>query len=247
MTTTEQSYTHKMTGYEQVGEFHEVFGHPLNNENVLNVFVEKPELDKFRLALIEEEMNEFIDAIKNGDVIEAIDAIADTMYVVYGACHAFGINYDVVKTNPNKMYDSYENDDVFFNGENELDLEISNFKNVFNDLKSCCEEQDFNKVTNCLDNVIKHCYTLASLFGVDINKCFDEVNRSNMTKVCLTEDDAKESVKWYKENEHRYADPTYRKSTNPKYWVVFDNTTSKILKSIKFELPNLKKVINSQQ
>ena len=93
--------------------------------------------------------------------------------------------------------------------------------------------------------IIKCCYDISSYLNIDINKCFVEVHRLNMTKVCPTEDEAIETVKWYKQNEHRYESPSYRKSVNPKYWVVFDEKTSKILKSIKYEKPNLGQFITN--
>lgn len=233
--------TCNLTGYEQVGEFHEVFGHPLNKEIDKNIFDTNFKLVDFRLNLIEEEMNEFIDACKKQDKIEAIDAIADTLYVVYGACHVFGINYDEIKTVPELIYEIFEPTNIFTDRSSDLNDETTKFTEIVKELRHVCEnDKDMTLVAKYLDKIVKQCYTLASLFSVDIDKCFAEVHRSNMTKVCLTEEDAKESVEWYKKNESRYKDPAYRISTNPKYWVIYDKETSKILKSIKFELPNLK-------
>jgi len=47
-----------------------------------------------RVDLIEEELNELKEAIANEDLIEVADALADLLYVVYGAGGAFGINLD---------------------------------------------------------------------------------------------------------------------------------------------------------
>jgi predicted HAD superfamily Cof-like phosphohydrolase len=44
--------------------------------------------------LIEEELNELKEAIANDDLVEVADALADLLYVVYGAGAAFGINLD---------------------------------------------------------------------------------------------------------------------------------------------------------
>ena len=51
-------------------------------------------INKLRISLINEELEEFKEAIKNNDLKEAIDALTDILYVTYGAGHAFGVNLD---------------------------------------------------------------------------------------------------------------------------------------------------------
>ena len=48
-----------------------------------------------RLDLIDEECRELKDAVEAKDIVEVADALADLLYVVYGAGHAFGINLDL--------------------------------------------------------------------------------------------------------------------------------------------------------
>lgn len=230
-----------LTGYQQVGEFHEVFGHPLNKSLHESIF-NNSKLVNFRISLIEEEINEFKEACKNHDFIEAIDAIADTMYVVYGAFHVFGVNFDDYKKHSqNPILYNISDKNTFCI---ELENEINKLDCYLKLLKKYCNCKMFDNVIEQLYNIIAECYTLSSLFEIDIDKCFNEVHRSNMTKVCTSQEEAIKSVEFYKTNEKRYTDPQYRLSANPKYWVVFDNATSKILKSINFELPKLNKIVN---
>ena len=51
---------------------------------------------ELRVDLIEEEVGELNEAIfdASGDLVEVADALADILYVVYGAGHAFGIDLD---------------------------------------------------------------------------------------------------------------------------------------------------------
>lgn len=49
------------------------------------------EVKALRCALIEEEAEEFRDAVEAGDLVGVADAIADLLYVVYGAARTFGI------------------------------------------------------------------------------------------------------------------------------------------------------------
>lgn len=247
-----------LSGYQQVGEFHEVFGHPHNTEKQYDIFNNNIKLVKFRVSLIEEEINELFEACDKKDLIEAIDAIADTMYVVYGAFHVIGLNYD--KYSAKMAYTHFrhdvKHDDIFDN-----DYIAFELKTCLNDLKDSLSEINskyikestndcngtYDSFVILLDEIIVYCYSIASLFRINIDECFNEVHRSNMTKVCIDEETAKQSVEWYKNNDSRYKDPSYRKSTNSKYWVVFDNGSSKILKSVKFELPKIASIIDIKQ
>ena len=51
-------------------------------------------INNLRISLINEELEEFKEAIKKQDLKEAIDALTDILYVTYGAGHAFGVNLD---------------------------------------------------------------------------------------------------------------------------------------------------------
>jgi predicted HAD superfamily Cof-like phosphohydrolase len=51
-------------------------------------------VQKLRISLIEEELEELKEAIENKDVVEVADALTDILYVTYGAGAAFGIDLD---------------------------------------------------------------------------------------------------------------------------------------------------------
>ena len=51
-------------------------------------------IQDLRISLIEEELSELKEAIKNKDIKEVADALTDILYVTYGAGHAFGIDLD---------------------------------------------------------------------------------------------------------------------------------------------------------
>ena len=65
-------------------------------------------INKLRLDLIKEELDELTEAMNNKDLLEVADALTDILYVTYGAGHAFGINLDkcfdeVQKSNMSKL------------------------------------------------------------------------------------------------------------------------------------------------
>ena len=74
-------------------ESHAAWHLPVNDVPTLDL---SGEILEIRCALIEEEASEFREAIEAGDIVEVSDAIADLLYVVYGAAVTFGIPIDEV-------------------------------------------------------------------------------------------------------------------------------------------------------
>ena len=79
-----------MTNFEKVGLFMKTFGQEVKNKPSLST----DKINQLRVSLINEELEEFKEAIKNNDLKEVADALTDILYVTYGAGHAFGINLD---------------------------------------------------------------------------------------------------------------------------------------------------------
>lgn len=102
------------------------------------------------------------------------------------------------------------------------------------ELQLAIKNKDMKEVIDAASDILYVVYGLGASFGIDLDKSYDIVHKSNMSKLCLTEDDAKETVEWYKHNEKRYDTPAYRKSNDGKYWVVYNASTKKILKNIKY-------------
>ena len=79
-----------MTNYEKVGIFMKTFG----QEVKLDPSFSTDKINKLRLSLIREELEELSDAMNKKNLLEVADALTDILYVTYGAGHAFGINLD---------------------------------------------------------------------------------------------------------------------------------------------------------
>ena len=79
-----------MSNFESVKKFMQTFGQQIKEK------AEFPDekITKLRYELIEEELQEFKEAIDKKDLKEVADALTDILYVTYGAGHAFGINLD---------------------------------------------------------------------------------------------------------------------------------------------------------
>ena len=79
-----------MTNFQKVGLFMKTFGQEVKTKPGLS----SEKINNLRINLINEELEEFKEAIKNNDLKEAIDALTDILYVTYGAGHAFGVDLD---------------------------------------------------------------------------------------------------------------------------------------------------------
>ena len=79
-----------MTNFQKVKNFMETFGQEVKIKPSLS----SDKINKLRYNLIEEELNEFKQALDSNDLLEVADALTDILYVTYGAGHAFGINLD---------------------------------------------------------------------------------------------------------------------------------------------------------
>jgi predicted HAD superfamily Cof-like phosphohydrolase len=79
-----------MTNFNKVGTFMKTFGQDVKNKPSFST----DKINKLRLDLIKEELDELKEAMDNKDLLEVADALTDILYVTYGAGHAFGINLD---------------------------------------------------------------------------------------------------------------------------------------------------------
>ena len=79
-----------MTNFDKVGIFMKTFGQEVKD----NPSFSTDKINKLRIDLIKEELDELTEAMKNKDLLEVADALTDILYVTYGAGHAFGIDLD---------------------------------------------------------------------------------------------------------------------------------------------------------
>ena len=79
-----------MSNFSKVGIFMKTFGQEVKD----NPSFSTDKINKLRIDLIAEELEELTDAINKKDLLEVADALTDILYVTYGAGHAFGIDLD---------------------------------------------------------------------------------------------------------------------------------------------------------
>ena len=96
-----------MSNFNKVGTFMKTFGQEVKSKPSFST----NKINKLRIDLIKEELDELQEAMKNNDLLEVADALTDILYVTYGAGHAFGIDLD-------KCFDEVQNSNMSKLGEN---------------------------------------------------------------------------------------------------------------------------------
>ena len=96
-----------MSNFNKVGNFMKTFGQEVKTKPSFS----SDKINKLRIDLIKEELDELQEAMKNNDLLEVADALTDILYVTYGAGHAFGIDLD-------KCFDEVQNSNMSKLGEN---------------------------------------------------------------------------------------------------------------------------------
>ena len=90
-----------MSNFSKVGTFMKTFGQEVKNKPSFS----NDKINKLRLDLIKEELEELTEAMNNKNLLEVADALTDILYVTYGAGHAFGIDLD-------KCFDEVQNSNM---------------------------------------------------------------------------------------------------------------------------------------
>ena len=123
-----------MSNFSKVGIFMKTFGQEVKNKPSFST----DKINKLRIDLIKEELEELNEAMKNKDLLEVADALTDILYVTYGAGHAFGIDLDkcfdeVQNSNMSKLDNNgkpiYNNDGKVMKGPNYFKPDLSKFIN----------------------------------------------------------------------------------------------------------------------
>ena len=90
-----------MSNFSKVGVFMKTFGQEVKDKPSFST----DKINKLRIDLIKEELEELTEAMENKDLLEVADALTDILYVTYGAGHSFGINLD-------KCFDEVQNSNM---------------------------------------------------------------------------------------------------------------------------------------
>lgn len=153
----------QINSLNQVADFHRTFNAPV----LENPQIPSEQRCQLRVSLLQEELNELSQAIKDNNIVEIADALCDLQYVLSGAVLEFGL-------------------------------------------------------------------------GDKFVELFNEVQRSNMSKACSSEQEAQATLEHYKQKDGTEG---YYKQVGDK-WVTYRNGDDKVLKSVNYSPANLESIIN---
>lgn len=222
-----------MSDFKKVCEFNKCFDFPQYDN------MDNDKCRKLRLDLIDEELKELQEAYNNKDIIEEKDACADILYVAYGMAYTYNWNFDEImndykldnnsSTLFNKLIPNYNIKDRYHI--------LYKLNILFNNLMESTNTKNKNLTIYNLKEFILHVYMFQYVSNYNSDQIFDIVHKSNMSKLCKNEEEAKLTVQDYKkkyENGISPYDSAYYYKLDNELYVVKNKSTGKALKSINY-------------
>ena len=182
-----------MSNFENVKKFMEAFGQRVETKPQFP----NEKTTQLRLDLIKEELNELNQAIESKDLNEVADALTDILYVTYGAGCAYGIDLDkcfkeVQRANMSnfedvkkfmKTFGQIVRDKAQFPDEKTMLLRFDLIKEELNELDYAMKTKNLKEVADALTDILYVTYGAGCAYGINLDKCFKEVQRANMSKL----------------------------------------------------------------
>ena len=156
-------------------EFHNKFGTPYD-EAIRPL--SKAE-SAFRLECHREEAKEYADACEAGNIVEALDALADELYFLTGTAHRQGFGLDVTEVNVNLGSDGVQ---PHLLPRTTLDLRLERHAKVLHNYESRVIVGDLTGQALALNEAIRAFRATAQMHCFDIDEALRRVHAANMTK-----------------------------------------------------------------
>ena len=133
-------------------------------------------------------------------------------------------------------------DDLFNSKADLIKFRLSLITEEYKELVQACTDKDITEVRDALSDILYVVYGMQDALGIDGDGDFDKVHNSNMSKVCVSEAEAQETVenykRKYKEGNSPYDSPYFIKVDETRY-LIKNESTGKVLKSINYKSVDL--------
>jgi predicted HAD superfamily Cof-like phosphohydrolase len=132
-----------------------------------------------------------------------------------------------------KLHSKYQ-PDIFDSEPNNVEFAMKLIREEVKELEESVKNKDYVETADALADILYVVYGMGCRIGLDMDHIFDIVHENNMSKLCSTEEEAQASVEYYKQNKDKlgYDSPNYRLAEDGKHYVVYNESTKKVLKSI---------------
>lgn len=133
---------------------------------------------------------------------------------------------------------------IFNEDPNQVEFCLKLIREEVKELEQAVKDKDFVETVDALADIMYVVLGMGCRIGANMDRAFDLVHENNMSKLCKTEEEAQKSVEWYNQNKEKlgYDSPAYRKAPDNIHWVVYNESTKKILKSINWKPVDLTEV-----
>jgi hypothetical protein len=106
------------------------------------------------------------------------------------------------------------------------------------ELETALVNRDLKETRDALADILYVVYGMAYRMGIPADSDFTKVHESNMSKFCASEEEAIQTVSnyesLYSQGRSPYPCPAYRYEPATAKWVVYEQTTGKVLKNINY-------------
>jgi len=130
-----------------------------------------------------------------------------------------------------------------------LTLKMKLIKEEVQELWDAVATDNLVETVDALSDIVYVVYGMGIALGVDLDHAFHRVHESNMSKLCSSQSEAEDTVKWYQEKfkagELPYDQPVWRVQ-NGRY-IVLNESTGKVLKSIHYHPVDLTPVLEKKK
>ena len=127
---------------------------------------------------------------------------------------------------------------VFTEKKDLLKLRMDLIREEMKELEEAVEQKDIVEVRDALADILYVVYGMQDTLGIDGDNDYDIVHSSNMSKFCVNEEEAIQTVRSYQERykkgEVPYDSPYMHFLRKHNKWVVKNHSTGKVLKSINY-------------
>lgn len=160
--------------FHRIAEFHHAFGHTVAEAPCLPDQATRD----LRIALLNEELEEFCKANGEGDRVGMADGLADMAVIICGTMLVYGIAPD------DREFDSpYDDDLVPYPDDPSNTACASWLVSQFSQYVLAEQSNDIGAIRSCLMNLLMDVCGSAFVLRIPLNAAFAEVHRSNMSKL----------------------------------------------------------------